>query len=55
METQLKIGMVLIPKPEHLERLSKCLLKTTYVVKQKDIDNNATIGDLWMINPNSAK
>ena len=46
---KLRVGMVIVPKPEHFERLSKCMLKLKCVVTQYHIDNGGEVGDLWMI------
>jgi len=48
-EVILQVGMVLIPKPEHQEYLSKILLKTVHVVTKQDVDANGILGDMWMI------
>ena len=42
----LKVGMILVPKPEFKKLFRK---NCKYVVAEKDIKQNGTIGDMWMI------
>lgn len=46
---KLRVGMVIVPKPEHYERLSKCMLKLECIVTQYHVDNGGELGELWMI------
>lgn len=45
----LKAGTVLVPKPEHFERIKTCLGKTKYIVTKENEKQNAIIGDSWMV------
>ena len=43
----LKAGTILVPKPE----CKYPYPKRTYIVTEKDVKKNSTIGDNWMIKP----
>lgn len=46
---KLQAGMILVPKPKHLELLRPRLKELEHIVKQEEIDDGGTIGEMWMI------